>query len=254
MLDAVGQRSRLRAVAFVLALSSVGLGAVLVSSPASGQKPPASSNGSPVANAGGAPADRHDPDNVAGISQFMETLGKGTEKYLAKDYPAAVDLYKKAIQLNPRNPLGSYLLGEAHLATGNLGGAEAAFKAADEQDDQKRPLVRSHVLFAVADVYERQKKYDRARGAWQTYTDHAAKIGGTDGGAFPQSGAARIKVLDDALKRERQYEGVRARIAAEKIEKADGGTASATSAAKPSVQTPATAAPPAPAAPPAKKK
>src|SRR6185295_10662761 len=97
--------------------------------------------------------DRYDPENITALSQFMETLNKGNEKYLAKDYTGAIDLYKKAIQLNPRNALGPYVLGEAYLATNNLGEAEAAFATAADLNDPKFPLVRSHVLFAVADCY-----------------------------------------------------------------------------------------------------
>ena len=173
--------------------------------------------------------DRYDPENVTGISLFHEAVAKGNEKYNAKDYPAAIDIFKKAIQLNPRHPLGPYLLGEGYLAMGNLGEAEAAFTSAEELNDPKLPLVRAHVLFAVADCYEREKKWDLARTAWQAYTEQAAKLG-TDGGAHPQSGAARIKAVDDWMKLDKQYEIVRQRIAAEK---SDAGAANAPAAPAP---------------------
>lgn len=146
----------------------------------------------------------------------MVLVGKGNEKYAAKDYPAAIDLYRKAIQLSPKNAFGPYLLGEAHLATNNLAEAEAAFKAAAEISYAKTPpLVRSNILFAVADCYEREKKWVEARAAWQTYTEHAAKLG-IDGGAHPQSGVARLKAIDDYMKLDKDYAIVRQRIAAEK--------------------------------------
>jgi hypothetical protein len=109
------------------------------------------------------------------------------------------------------------LLGEGYLATNNLGEAEAAFKTAEELNDAKLPLVRSNVLFAVADVYEREKKWDLARAAWQAYAEHAGKLG-ADSGAHPGSGAARLKAVDDWLKLDKQYEVVRQRIAAEKAD------------------------------------
>ena len=214
-----GGAQKLRAVASAAAIASVALGVILTLAPsdAAGQKldAPKATTAKPKASPDA--GDRYDPENITAISQFMEIVGKGNEKYNAKDYPAAIDTFKRAITLNPRHPLGSYLLGEAYLASGNLGEAEAAFKAAEEQNDPKLPLVRSHVLFAVADCYEREKKWELARTAWQAYTEHAAKLG-ADGGAHPQSGAARIKAIDDWLKLDKQYEIVRQRIAAEKAD------------------------------------
>ena len=198
-----------RVLACVIGLASVSLGVALADAPRTAAKPAPKPKGD-----GG---DRYDPENVTAISQAMETLVKGNEKYNAKDYPGAIDLYKKAIQLNPRMALAHYVLGEAHLATNNLGEAEAAFKAAEETNEPKFPLVRSHILFAVADCYERQKKWEQARTAWQVYAEHAAKLG-NDGGAFPQSSAARIKAIDDYMKLDKQYEIVRQRIAAEKAD------------------------------------
>lgn len=211
----VGRRSRGRALAVAFALGCVSLGLALAPNDAAGQKAAAPR---PAAKPKAAPdgGDRYDPENITAISQFMETLNKGTEKYLAKDYPGAIDIYKKAIQLNPRNALGPYVLGEAYLATNNLAEAEAAFKAAAEISYAKTPpLVRSNILFAVADCYEREKKWVEARAAWQTYTEHAAKLG-IDGGAHPQSGVARLKAIDDYMKLDKDYAIVRQRIAAEK--------------------------------------
>jgi tetratricopeptide (TPR) repeat protein len=216
---------RARALALVFTAGSLALGVALIADDASGQKSAVASAAS-AAKPKNAPdaGDRYDPDNITAISQFMETVGKGNSLYAAKDYPGAIDTFKKAILLNPRHPLGPYLLGEAYLATANLGEAEAAFKAAEELNDPKQPMVRSHVLFALADCYEREHKWEPARTAWQAYAEHAAKLG-PDGGAHPQSGAARIKAIDDALKQDKAYEVVRQRIAAEKADSgaADGG-------------------------------
>jgi tetratricopeptide (TPR) repeat protein len=217
-----------RAVAVVLGVGSLALGLVLVPLDAAGQK------AKPRAAADAGAGDRHDPDNITAISQFMETAVKGTVQYNAKDYTGAIDTFKKAIQFNPRNALGPYLLGEAYLAIGNLGEAEAALKTAEELNDPKAPAVRAHVLFAVADCFEREKKWEQARIAWAAYTEHAAKLGG-DGGGHPQTGAARIKAVDDWLKLDKQYEIVRQRIAAEK---ADAGAAAAADAGKPAAPAP----------------
>src|SRR5690606_33301226 len=72
----------------------------------------------------------YDPENVIAISQYMDTVAKGAEKYKKSEYPAAIDLFKKAIQLAPKNPLAHMLLGEAYLGAENLPEAEAAFLAA----------------------------------------------------------------------------------------------------------------------------
>jgi tetratricopeptide (TPR) repeat protein len=218
------RRSRVRAAALALGAMAMASALALLPSEAAGQKAPPPKV---QPDAG----ERHDPDNVTGLSLFMETLGQGNAKYGDKDYPGAIDLYKKAIQLNPRSPLGSYLLGEGYLATSNLGEAEAAFKAAAELDDPKLPLVRSHVLFAVADVYERQKKWEQARAAWKTYAEHATKLG-ADAGAHPESAAARIKAIEAWLALDKKYELVRQRIAAEKADAGAPAAAAPAPAAK----------------------
>src|SRR4051812_44573245 len=128
----------LRVLASAACVTSMALALVLTltlaPTDASGQKPAPKPKTAPDAG------ERYDPDNVTAISQFMETVGKGTEKYDAKDYPGAIDTFKKAIQLNPRQALGPYLLGESYLAMNNLGEAEAAFKTAEELNDPKQPL------------------------------------------------------------------------------------------------------------------
>ena len=177
--------------------------------------------------------DKHDPENVIAISQYMEAVAKGGEQYKKGDHTAAIDFFKKAIGLAPKNPLAHLLLGEAYLAKNNLPEAEAAFIAAQEattSSDAKGQLLRSHVLFAVADVYERLKKWPEAKTAWQAYLDHASRMS-PDAGAHPQSGVARKDVVDKVIEREKVYAAVRERIAAEK----DGGAkapAPATSAKK----------------------
>jgi tetratricopeptide (TPR) repeat protein len=209
-------RKRIRVLALALGVASISLGLALTPLDAAGDPPKPST---PVARPKGGPdaGQRYDPDNVTALSQFMELVGKGNEKYAAKDYPGAIDIYKKAIQLAPRNALGPYVLGEAYLASNNLAEAESAFKAAEEINDAKTPaIVRSHVLFAVADVYEREKKWEQARAAWQAYTEHAAKLG--DAGAHPLTGVARLKAIDDWVKLDKAYEVVRQRIAAEKAD------------------------------------
>lgn len=159
--------------------------------------------------------DKYDPDNVTAISQYMETVAKGTERFLAKDPTGAIDTYRKAIQLNPRQPLAHYLLAEAYLTQNNFGEADAAIAQALDADPKDSGM-RSHVLFVRAIVFERQKKWEDAKAAWQAYIEHAAKY--SDAGAFPQSGAERVKAILKRAELEAAYVAVRERIAAEKAD------------------------------------
>ena len=204
----------MRALVVALCLGSASVGLVLAPSDAAGDKPAGASARAkkPAADGG-----RYDPEGVTAISEVTEAAVQGSEKLVAGNVPGAIDLFKRAVALAPKNPLGPYLLGEAYLVSNNLAEAEAALKQAEELDATKEPRLRSHILFALADCYEREKKWELAKAAWQTYIELAAKIG-PDAGGFPQSGAARIKAIDEWLRLEGQYEAVRKRIAAEKAE------------------------------------
>ncbi|MCW5838185.1 MAG: tetratricopeptide repeat protein, partial [Labilithrix sp.] len=207
MATARAARSRLFSVILAVAAPALALAPLA----ASGEPKPAAQRAAPAAS-----AERYDPDNVRAISEYMETLAKGNARFVAKEHTAAIDTYKRAIQLSPKNPLGHLLLAEAYLATGNLGEADAAIQQAYEADT-KNATLRSHVLFLRADVFEREKKWDQAKLAWQAYTEHSAKLG-ADAGAYPQSGAERLKAIQKVMDLEKAYVVVRERIAAEKAD------------------------------------
>ncbi len=160
---------------------------------------------------------KYDPLNQTALSLFMETCLQGNAKYVARDLPGAIELYRRAIVLAPRNPLGHYLLGEALLASGSLNDAELSWKTAEEASDDRNPTMRARVLFVLADIKERQKKWDEAKAAWQVYGDYAQKH--ADAGASTQTSISRGQAIDDMLKQDKLYEVVRQRIAAER----DGG-------------------------------
>jgi tetratricopeptide (TPR) repeat protein len=157
--------------------------------------------------------DRHDPENIRGISPYVEQLNKGVPKYLAKDYAGALDVFRAAIALAPKNPLGHYYVAEALIASGNLADAETTLKEAETLADDRNPGLRAKVLFVSADTKERLKKWDEAKAAWQAYVEYAQKHADV---AFAQSGTSRLQAIDDMLKQEKTYVGVRERIAAEK--------------------------------------
>ena len=166
---------------------------------------------------------------------FKDAAAQGITKYAARDFPGAVAAFQKAIEADPKNPLGHYFLGEAQLAANNLTEAEAAWNRASLEAADKDPGLRAKILFVLADLKERQHKWDDAKQAWQVYLDWAAKY--PNAGAFAGSGQSRQQSIDTMQKQDTAYGVVRQRIADTK----NGGVF--TDVSKPS---------PAPAAAPAK--
>ncbi len=142
--------------------------------------------------------------------KYREACVDGNTKYAARDFPGAVESYRKAIEMDPKNPLGHYFLGEAQLAAGNPAEAEAAWTRAALVATDKDASVTARVLFVLADLKERQKKWPEAKIAWQAYLDHAGKF--PSAGAFPSSGQSRLQVIDTMMKQDQAYEVVRKRI------------------------------------------
>ncbi len=161
--------------------------------------------------------DSYDPDNRLHISRFMEAVALGNAKATSRDFAGAMEQYRKGIQLQPANPLGHYLLAEAQLVQGNLSEAEASMNQAENVAD-KAPSVKAKVLFVLAELKERQKKWDEAKTAWRRYEEYAGNH--SDAAAMPASAAARIAAIDEQLKQDDAYAVVRERIATER----DGGT------------------------------
>jgi tetratricopeptide (TPR) repeat protein len=164
----------------------------------------------PVASASSAGATKHDPDNRAGLADWMDRCVQGNAKFIAKDIPGAIDLYRQAIQLAPKRPLPRYLLGEAQMASMNFADAEGTLKEALDLSDDRDPNVRGKILFLTADVREREKKWDEAKVAWQAYAEYSSKH--SDAGMTPSTPPARIQAIDDMIKQDKAYEVVRQRI------------------------------------------
>jgi tetratricopeptide (TPR) repeat protein len=162
----------------------------------------------------GASKIRRDANNVTGISEFMEICVQANAKYVSKDITGAIELYQKAIKLQPRNPLGHYFLGEAFLNQGSLQEAATSFLEADQVVDNGPGWVKAKVLFVLADMREREKKWDDAKVAWQRYVEFASKH--SELGVFPSSGTSRIQAIDEMLKQDKAYDIVRQRIKEEK--------------------------------------
>jgi tetratricopeptide (TPR) repeat protein len=158
----------------------------------------------------------HDPNNVTGLSEAVEIVSKGNEKFVNKDVQGAIDAYRRAIQLAPKNPLGHYMLGVGLLAAGNPQEAEISLKQAVDLGESA-PAIKARALFALADLKERQKKWEEAKSAWQAYAEFVTKHAGA---GYSDSASAKLLALDDMLKQDKAYDVVRERIAADKP---DGG-------------------------------
>jgi tetratricopeptide (TPR) repeat protein len=170
----------------------------------------------PMVARGDGPKKSGDAAASASNREYATDLSQGNAKYVARDFDAAIALYRKAIEVSPNLPSGHYLLGEAQLAAGHLDEAEASWGRALGASD-KDPSLHAKVLFVLADLKERQRKWDDAKAAWQAYLDWADRH--PNASAFPPSALSRQQVLDAVIKQDKSYEVVRQRIAASQ----DGG-------------------------------
>jgi len=146
--------------------------------------------------------------------EYLKLCEAGNAKYAGRDFAGAIEQYRKAIELTPKHALAFYFLGEAQLAAGNLAEADAAWNRATLESNEQDPALRARVLFVVADLREREKRWDDAKAAWQVYLDWAAKY--PNANAYPASGQSRQQVIDTMLKQDKAYDVVRERIAATK--------------------------------------
>jgi tetratricopeptide (TPR) repeat protein len=166
---------------------------------------------SPAMGDGKKKASAESAESSGGGAKYREACKDGNTKYAARDFVAAIAAYQKAIELDPNNALGHYFLGEAQLASGNLIEAEAAWNRASLAATDKEAALRARVLFVLADLKERQKKWDEAKAAWQVYLDWATKF--PNAGAFPGSAQSRQQVIDAMQKQDKAVAVVRQRIA-----------------------------------------
>jgi tetratricopeptide (TPR) repeat protein len=146
--------------------------------------------------------------------EYLKLCEGGNAKYAGRDFAGAIDEYRKAIELTPKHGLAFYFMGEAQLAAGNISEADAAWTRASLESGEQDPALHARVLFVVADLRERQKRWDDAKAAWQVYIDWATKYPSSN--AFTASGQSRQQVIDTMLKQDKAYDVVRERINATK--------------------------------------
>jgi hypothetical protein len=159
-----------------------------------------------------------DDPAIATHKAFAEAIASGSAKYTAKDVAGAIEEFRKATALEPRNPLGYYYLGEAQVGLSDLAQAESAWLHASQVSDEGTPGLKARIFFVIADLRERQHRWDDAKASWEQYGEVAAKL--ADGTAFPQVVKERIAAIDAMLTQDKAYEIVRKRIAEEKTKAA----------------------------------
>jgi tetratricopeptide (TPR) repeat protein len=166
---------------------------------------PALAQGQPPAQ--GEP--RRDPEGIKGLSPFWETLKKGQDLYVARDFDGAIAAFREAIAKEPQNALGHYRMGEAQRAKGDLQEAEVAWVAALRYVGNDLPL-RAKILFVLADLRERQKSWDDAKERWTAYEQFAQQNPGVR--TFPATAAERKKRIETWKKLLEDYAAVKKRI------------------------------------------
>jgi tetratricopeptide (TPR) repeat protein len=150
-----------------------------------------------------------DPKGIKGISPFWENLKRGDNAYVAREYDAAISSFREAIDLEPKNALGHYRLGEAHRAKGSLDEAEKAWKTGLRVVGADHVL-RGKLLFVLADLAERRKAYAVAAKAWSDYGAFVAQQPKARG--YPKTAGERKKRAEEYAKLVEEYAAVRQRI------------------------------------------
>jgi tetratricopeptide (TPR) repeat protein len=115
---------------------------------------------------------RHDPKGIKGISPYLEQINKGDRSYVARDFDGAIAAYREAIKSDPEKALGHYRVGVAQLAKGDQKEAEVEFVAGLRFVGRDGTL-KAKLIFALADLRERQKNNDEAIGRWKEYSKNA---------------------------------------------------------------------------------
>jgi tetratricopeptide (TPR) repeat protein len=140
---------------------------------------------------------------------YTEEIKKGQSAFVSRDLAGAVAAFQSAIKIDGEALLGFLRLGEAQLESGKLDEAEQAWTTAlnkkGSQDD------RGKVLFVMADLRERQKKWQAAKDAWNGYLAFLQANPKVHG--YPASATERIKQVERRMKDEVDYGAVKDRIA-----------------------------------------
>ena len=170
---------------------------------------------------------RHDPKGIKGISPYLEQIVRGDRAYVARDFDGAILNYREAIKLEPEKALGHYRVASAQLAKGDQKEAEAAL-VNGLRFVGKDGTLKAKLIFALADLRERQKNNDEAIGRWKEYSKNAEEE--KEAITYPASATERVARNEAWKKNVADSEEVKTRIA-KRLKEAD--EASRKSAADP---------------------
>lgn len=170
---------------------------------------------------------RRDPKGIKGISPYMEQIVRGDRAYVARDFDGAILNYREAIKLEPEKALGHYRVGSAQLAKGDQKEAEAAY-VNGLRFVGKDGTLKAKLIFALADLRERQKNNDEAIGRWKEYAKNAEDE--KEAITYPGTATERVARNEAWKKNVSDSEEVKTRIA-KRLKEAD--EASRKSAADP---------------------
>lgn len=152
---------------------------------------------------------RRDPKGVTGISPYTEAVNRGNAAYVTKDWDKASEAYREAIGLDDAKPEGHYLLGQTQLAAGKLDEADKAWQAALKASSSHE-VMQAKVLFVIADLRERQGKFDDAATAWKAYGSFVSAHPKANG--YEATATDRDKVIGTRKELAAKYGEVKKRI------------------------------------------
>lgn len=84
-----------------------------------------------------------------------ESIFKGNERFVSKEYEEAIKLYNQALGNESSNPVALYNLGAAHFKNGNIESAKTAFEQAIKNSDSKKLQQKAWYNLGVAHVNEK---------------------------------------------------------------------------------------------------
>lgn len=158
---------------------------------------------------------RKDPQGKTGISPYMEAVAKGEVAFVARDFPGAITAFQDAIKTDGEKMLAFYRLGEAQLASNKPDEADAAWQTALSK--KGADALKAKVLFVIADLRERQGKWQEAKDAWTAYASFVQ--GSSSANGYAASATERQKTIDRRVKDEKDYGAVKERIKAREAER-----------------------------------
>ena len=142
-------------------------------------------------------------------SPHFAHLLKGHAAYQVRDLPGAMVAYEASIADNPAEPSAYYFLGQVEVAAGQLAQADETYQKGLKASAASEEW-RTKLLFAIAELAERQGRFALAKKAWENLVQYSA----THAFAKPVAtlAATRIRVIDKHMDDEIKYGAVKQRI------------------------------------------